>query len=63
MKRFLIAMLVCAAVGALVALGLQVVLRDASGFLAENRPAVIGGVAGAASVLVLQVFFPRRRKQ
>jgi hypothetical protein len=62
MKRFLLAILVCAIVGALVALGMHSVLRDSTGFLADNRSAVIGGVAGAASVIVVNLIIPRRGK-
>jgi len=36
------------------------VLQDSTGFLADNRTAVIGGVAGAVSVLVVNAIVPRR---
>lgn len=62
MKRFLLAILLCVVVGALVALGMHSVLRDSTGFLAENRTAVIGGVAGALSVIVVNLVVPRTKK-
>ncbi len=61
MKRFLLAILACAVVGALVALGMHALLRDSTGFLADNRTAVIGGVAGAVSAIVVNAIVPRRR--
>ncbi len=63
MKRFLFLILACAAAGAVASLGLHFVLRDATGFLAENRAAVTGGVAGMAAVLVVNLFFRKPAKQ
>jgi len=62
MKRFLLAILIGAVVGALSALGMQAVLRDSTGFLAENRSAVLGGVAAAAAVIAINLIVPRGRK-
>ncbi len=59
MRRFLLTIAVCAGVGVLVALGMFFVPRDSTGFLADNRAAVVGGVAGLLSVLVVQRFAAR----
>ena len=63
MNRILLAILLGAVVGALVALGMHSVLQDSTGFLADNRTAVIGAVAGAVSVIVVNAIVPRGGKK
>jgi hypothetical protein len=53
-NRFLIAIVVCAIVGALVALGMHSVLKDSTGFLADNRTAVVGAAAAVAAMVVVR---------
>ncbi len=59
MKRFLLALVLSVVVGALVALGMFPLLHDSTGFLADNRAAVVGGICGLVSVLVVQHFAAR----
>lgn len=53
--KYLVVIVVCAVVGALVSIGLNALLRDSTGFLAENRSALVGGVCGGVAVLILNV--------
>lgn len=61
--KYLVIILLCAVVGAVVSLGLHALLRDSTGFLAENKPAIVGAIAGGAAVLVANSMRARGKGQ